>query len=220
MEKGGGGDPSTRAAGGMCDRLLTFLANNLSMSRVKSIADGGPKYAAAAGDHPAAEGAEGKDLDEFAIPIERAEFDFEYFSGHGDGATVLGESATTTRDVHVPEQKVAAAADGPVAAAGPAAAPAAEETKVRRTVTIKDDRPAAEGAAPAPVERKKSLFKKRQASSAGAGGDGEEPRAPRRSGLRPRMPRVLSNINERSSTFIEERRMGFGGSGAKPARDK
>ncbi|TKW02078.1 hypothetical protein SEVIR_8G221200v4 [Setaria viridis] len=233
MEKGGGGgsdDPATRAAGGMCDRFLTFLTRNLTMSRVKSIADG-PKNGGGAG-QPAMEGAEeGEEEDEFAIPIERAEFDYEFGGGHGDGgyssvATILEESAamttTTTRDV--PEPKTGAAADGPV---GPApAAMAVEETKVRKSVTIKEDRlPEQEGGAPAaPLERKRSLFKKRQASSVGGGGDDEQ-RVPRRSGLRPRIPPVLrvpSNINERSSTFIEERKKSFvgRGGGAKPAPDK
>ena len=97
---------------------------------------------------------------------------------------------------------------------------------MRKTVTIKEDRPEQEGAgAPAAtLERKRSsLFKKRQASSAGAGGGDEQRAPPRRSGLRPRMPpalRVPSNINERSSTFIEERRRSFGGRGGKPAPDK
>ena len=224
MEKGGGGDPATSAAGGMCDRFLTFLAKNLTMSRVKSIADG-PKNGAGGGHPPTERGEEGDEEDEFAIPIERAEFDYE-FGGHGDGsaATILEESAvatTTARDVPAEQRTGAAADDSPVAA--PAVA-VEETTKVRKTVTIKEVRPEQEGAgAPAAtLERKWSLFKKRQASASGAGG-GDEQRVPRRSGLRPRMPPVLrvpSNINERSSTFIKERRRSFGGRSGKPAPDK
>jgi hypothetical protein len=241
MEKGGGGsggdDPATRAAGGMCDRFLTFLARNLTMSRVKSIADGpknsGPDSGAAG--HPPSEGGEkGEEEDEFVIPIERAEFDYEFGDDRGEGgyssaATILEESTaattTTTRDVPEPNtgDAASAAVDGPVVPAPPEAPPASavavvEETKVRKSVTIKEDRPA-DGAPPAaPLERKRSLFKKRQASSSAAG---DEQRVPRRSGLRPRMPPVLrvpSNINERSSTFIEERKKSFvGRGGAKPA---
>ena len=53
----------------------------------------------------------------------------------------------------------------------------------------------------------------------GRGGAGRCPRAEAER-LRPRMPqvpRVPSNINERSSTFIEERKKSFGG---KPAPEK
>jgi len=225
MEKGGGGEPATSAAGGMCDRFLTFLGKNLTMSRAKSIADG-PKNGAAAGGHRPTEGGEeeGEEEDEFAIPIERAEFDYE-FGGHGDvsAATVLEETAvattTTARDVLAEQRAGAAADDGGPVAAPPAVAVEEEATKVRKTVTIKEDRPEQEAAT---LERKRSLFKKRQASASGAGG-GDEQRVPRRSGLRPRMPPVLrvpSNINERSSTFIKERRRSFGGRGGKPAPDK
>ncbi|PAN43552.1 hypothetical protein PAHAL_8G244300 [Panicum hallii] len=218
MEKGGGGgggDRATSAAGGMCDRFLTFLAKNLTMSRVKSIADG-PKDGAGGGHQPTEGGKEAGEEDEFAIPIERAEFDYE-FGGHGDGsaATILEESAvatTTARDVPAEQKTGAAADDGPVAVE--------ETTKVRKTVRIKEDRPEQEGAgAPAAtLERKiSSLFKKRQASASGGGGD--EQRVPRRSRMPPVL-RVPSNINERSSTFIEERRRGFGGRGGKAAPDK
>ncbi|CAO2144914.1 unnamed protein product [Urochloa humidicola] len=238
MEKAGGGgvssDLATSAAGGMCDRFLTFLARNLTMSRVKTIADG-PRNGAAAGDgHPPPEGAEEHDHQEegeFAIPIERAEFDDYEFGGHGDGGystvatTILEESATATT-----KTGAAAAADNPVSGAGPSPAPAVaaveeETTKVRKTVTIKEDRAEQDGGGGAPaatLERKRSLFKKRKVSSSaaaasGAAGDGgEQQRVPRRAGLRPRMPPVLrvpSNINERSSTFIEERRKSFGGRG-------
>ena len=225
MEKGGGGsEPATSAAGGMCDRFLTFLAKNLTMSRVKSIADG-PKNGAGGGHPPTERGEDGDEEDEFAIPIERAEFDYE-FGGHGDGsaATILEESAvatTTARDVPAEQRAGAAADDGGPVAAPPAVAVEEEATKVRKTVTIKEDRPEQEAAT---LERKRSsLFKKRQASSAGAGGGDEQRAPPRRSGLRPRMPPVLrvpSNINERSSTFIEERRRSFRGRGGKPAPDK
>lgn len=233
-EKGSGGgdvEPATRAAGGMCDRFLTFLAKNLSVSRMKSIAEGPRSNGAGGHPPPPTEGGGGDggiEEDEFAIPIERAEFDFQQLGGHGDGGpsgvatTVLEESAATTaRGVPDPERKQdgAAAADGPVEAE--AAAPAvakAEETKVtRRTVTIKEDRPAQEGSGGASLERKKSLFRKRQASSVAGAEEQSGARVPRRSGLRPRMPqapRVPSNINERSSSFIEERKKGFGG---KPA---
>lgn len=235
MEKGGE-EPATRATGGMCDRLLTFLAKNLSMGRMKRVAEGAPKNGGGAGGHPATEGGaeDHEDDDEFAIPIERAdEFDFE-FSGHGDGghstaATILGESAATARrDVPDPKVPAVAADVTSVAAAEPEAPAAVEETKARQSVTIKDDQPAAaadqqEGGGAATVERKKSLFRKRQASSA-AGEEQAAGGAPRRSGLRPRMPRVPTNINERSSTFIQERRKGFGGGGGstagKPAPDK
>jgi hypothetical protein len=233
---GGGGDdvePAASAAGSMCDRFLMFLAKNLSVSRIKSIAEG-PRNKGAGGHPPPTEGGGdgGVEEDEFAIPIERAEFDFQ-LSGHGDGGqhssvvatTILEESAaTTTRDVP-DEQKdgaaTAASADG--APAAPAVPAVEEETKVRRTVTIKEDRPAQEGggaSATATVERKKSLFRKRQASSVAGGEEQGGARVPKRSGLRPRMPqvpRVPSNINERSSTFIEERKKGFGG---KPAPEK
>lgn len=226
MEKGGGGsEPATSAAGGMCDRFLTFLAKNLTMSRAKSIADG-PKNGAGGGHPPTERGEEGDEEDEFAIPIERAEFDYE-FGGHGDGsaATVLEETAvattTTARDVPAEQRAGAAADDGGPVAAPPAVAVEEEATKARKTVTIKEDRPEQEAAT---LERKRSsLFKKRQVSSAGAGGGDEQRAPPRRSGLRPRMPPVLrvpSNINERSSTFIEERRRSFGGRGSKPALDK
>lgn len=238
-EKGGSGgdvEPATRAAGGMCDRFLTFLAKNLSVSRTKSIAEGPRSNGAGGHPPPPTEGGGGDggiEEDEFAIPIERAEFDFQQLGGHGDGGTggvattVLEESAATTRrGVPDPERKqdggaaaAGAAADGPVEAE--AAAPAvakAEETKVtRRTVTIKEDRPAQDGSGGASLERKKSLFRKRQASSVAGAEEQSGARVPRRSGLRPRMPqapRVPSNINERSSSFIEERKKGFGG---KPA---
>ncbi|CAO2149910.1 unnamed protein product [Urochloa humidicola] len=245
MEKGGGGDPAMTAAGGMCDRFLTFLARNLTMSRVKAIADGPSNGGASAG-HPPPEGPE-KDNhvdeveDEFAIPIERAEFDdYEFAAGHGDGGystvatTILEGSATATT-----KTGAAATTDAPLAGVGPpvpevVAVEEEETTKVRKTVTIKEQEGGSGGGAPAAtLERKRSLFKKRKASSVAAGGDGGEQqggggaaRVPRRAGLRPRMPPVLrvpSNINERSSTFIEERRKSFGGRGSgnkPPAPDK
>ncbi|CAD6252950.1 unnamed protein product [Miscanthus lutarioriparius] len=241
MVKGGGGgdvEPATSAAGGMCDRFLTFLAKNLSVSRMKSIAEGPRSGAGTGGGHlPPTEGGDdgGVEEDEFAIPIERAEFDFQ-LSGHGDGghssvvaATILEESAATMTTRDVPDEKDGAAAAAAAAADGMAApaVAAVEETKVRRTVTIKEDRPAQEAggsgaasAATATVERKKSLFRKRQASSVAGGEEQGGARVPKRSGLRPRMPqvpRVPSNINERSSTFIEERKKSFGG---KPAPEK
>jgi len=93
MEKGGGGDPATSAAGGMCDRFLTFLAKNLTMSRAKSIADG-PKNGDGGSGHRPMEGGEeeGEEEDEFAIPIERAEFDYE-FGGHGDAVAAVRAAA-------------------------------------------------------------------------------------------------------------------------------
>ncbi|XP_062197083.1 uncharacterized protein LOC133900027 [Phragmites australis] len=225
MEKGaGGGDEPASAAGGICDRLLTFLAKSLSMNRQKNIT-GGPR---AGGGHRQMEGGEGEEEDEFAIRIERADFDFEFFNGHGDeghnGVTTILEDVSKAKATASDEQRqkgAAAAADHPLSPA------AVEEiTKVRKAVTIKEDRPEEAGAgdkgAPA-LEKKKSMFKKRQASSSsGAGGEEQGGRAPRRSGLRPRMPavpRVPSNINEQSSTFIEERRKGFGATG-KPVPDK
>lgn len=247
MEKGGGGgevEPATRAAGGMCDRFLTFLAKNLSVSRImRSIAEG-PR--SGGGHPPPTEGGQedgGVEEDEFAIPIERAEFDFQLSGGHVDGGhsgvattttTILEESAattTTTKDAPDEQKQKDGAAEAAAADDGPAApaVPAVEETKVRRTVSIKEDRPApaqegssAAGSSATTVERKKSLFRKRQASSVAGGEEqqGGAARVPRRSGLRPRMPqvpRVPSNINERSSTFIEERKKNFGG---KPAPEK
>ncbi|XP_066336008.1 uncharacterized protein [Miscanthus floridulus] len=242
MVKGGGGgdvEPATSAAGGMCDRFLTFLAKNLSVSRMNSIAEGPRSGAGTGGGHPPpTEGGDygGVEEDEFAIPIERAEFDFQ-LSGHGDGghssvvaATILEESAATMTTRDVPDEQKDGAAAAAAAAADGMAAPAVavvEETKVRRTVTIKEDRPVQEAggsgaasAATATVERKKSLFRKRQASSVAGGEEQGGARVPKRSGLRPRMPqvpRVPSNINERSSTFIEERKKSFGG---KPAPEK
>ncbi|CAL4979170.1 unnamed protein product [Urochloa decumbens] len=232
MEKGGG-DPATAAAGGMCDRFLTFLARNLTMSRVKSIADGPRNGAGAGAGHPPPEGGEEDDheeQDDFAIPIERADFDDYEFGSHGDegystATTVLEESAAATAT-----KTGSAAADAPVAGAGPAPSPEVaaveeKETKVRKTVTIKEQ----EGGAP-PLERKRSsLFKKRRAPEEAAASEqqqgGAAARVPRRAGLRPRMPAVLrvpTNINERSSTFIEERRKSFGGRGRgnPPAPDK
>ncbi|GJN05004.1 hypothetical protein PR202_ga22597 [Eleusine coracana subsp. coracana] len=230
MERGAGdsaASPARAGAGGMCDRLLTFLANGLSMNRQKSITEG-PRNVGSGGGYHQLEDEE----DAFAIRIERAEFEF---SDHGDEGhtTVLEDStstATATESDEQQQQKGTATADAsadhhPVAAA---AAPAVEETKIRKTVTIKEDRPEEGKGAPA-LERKKSLFsRKRQAStSSSGGGAGEEQggqRAPRRSGLRPRMPAVLrvpSNINEKSSTFIEERRKSFGSGGkTAPAGNK
>ncbi|TVU00798.1 hypothetical protein EJB05_53789, partial [Eragrostis curvula] len=219
MEKGAaGGDVPAREAGSICDRFLTFLTNSLHMNRQKNITDGPRSGGAGGGYRPLEE------EDEFAIRIERAEFEFSDHgdAGHAGATTVLGDATTVAATASDElQQRPAAAADPPVAAA-------AEETKIRKTVTIKEDQPEeASGAggkkgAPA-LERKKSLFKKRQASSS-SGGAGEEQggKAPRRSGLWPRMPAVLrvpSNINERSSTFIEERRKSFGtgGKAAAPA---
>ncbi|KAL6654552.1 hypothetical protein ACP70R_008017 [Stipagrostis hirtigluma subsp. patula] len=227
MEKGGGGDgQAARAAGGMCDRLLTFLAKNLSMNRHKAITDA-PRNGAAGGGggQRQKEGGEEEEEDEFAIRIERTEF--EFFGGdgedsHGGGvATVLEDVSTAAAPAANGEQREkGAAVDRPAVATA-----VAGETKVRKTVTIKEDRPEEGAAAPA-LERKKSLFKKRQAAAASGGeggGDAEQGGRPvRRSGLRPRMPavpRVPSNINERSSTFIEERKRSFRGSG-KPAPDR
>jgi hypothetical protein len=214
MERGAGdsaGSPA-RATGGMCDRFLTFLANGLSMNKQKNITEG-PRN----GDHRLEE-----EEDEFTIRIERTEYEFSGHEdeGHGHGMTILGDASTaaaTAIDEQQQQQKRAAAED----AAADLPAPAVEETKIRKSVTIKEDRPEDGNKQGAPaLERKKSLFKRRQASTtSSSGGAGEEPggrTAPRRSGLRPRIPAALrapSNINEQSSTFIEERRKSFGSGG-------
>uniref|UniRef100_A0A0A8XSI4 Uncharacterized protein n=1 Tax=Arundo donax TaxID=35708 RepID=A0A0A8XSI4_ARUDO len=209
----------------MCDRFLTFLAKNLSMNRHKAITEGPRNGGGGGGGRQLEGGEEDEDDDEFAIRIERAEFDFE-LGGHGDdgptGVTTVLEDVSTAAATASDEQRqkgAAAAADRPVAVA---------ETKVRKTMTIKEDRPeevAGGGNKGAAVlEKKKSMFKRRQASSSlGAGGEEQGGRAPRRSGLRPRMPAVLrvpSNIDERSSTFIKERRKIFGGAGNPAPADK
>ncbi|KAL6908059.1 hypothetical protein ACP4OV_002229 [Aristida adscensionis] len=227
MEKAGGDEQAARAAaGGMCDRLLTFLSKNLSMARPqKSITDGPTDGGAGAGAGGVTQTEEGGkegnvEEDEFTIKIERAEFELSDGgdAGHG-GVTTLLEDASTEA------APAAADTDRPPAAA---AAAVEETTKVKKTVTIKEEAAGDKGApAPAP-ERKKSMFKKRQASSSasvGGGGGGEEEQAGggrpvRRSGLRPRMPealRVPSNINERSSTFIEQRKRSFFRGTGKPA---
>lgn len=207
MEGGAGGSaasPARAATGGICDRLLTFLANGLSMNRPKSLTDG-PRTVGSGGGYRQLE-----EEDEFAIRIERAEFEL---TDHEDDAhtTVLEGATSTAAAIATDEQQQQQLAAADVAADPPAAV---GETKIRKTVTIKEDRPEEGKGAPA-LERKKSLFRKRQAStSSSGGGAGAEERAPRRSGLRPRMPGVLrvpSNINEKSSTFIEERRKSFGG---------
>lgn len=212
--RAGGGDDSARAVG-MCDRFLTFLAKNLSMNRPKSITEG-PRDA---GDHR--NHAEEED-DEFAVKIEKAEFDFshEEQDHRSFTATILQE---TTADVRASDQHKEATAEAghQVEATETGAAPV-QEKKPRRSVTIKEE------AGGVKDKAKKSLSKKRQSSSlsgggqvVGAGGEDPVPKPPLRWGLRPRAPaanlRVPSNINEKSSNFIEERRRGFG-AGGKPGK--
>ncbi|XP_048573415.1 uncharacterized protein LOC125553728 [Triticum urartu] len=213
----GGGDDSARAVG-MCDRLLTFLAKNLSMNRPRSITEG-PRDAGAGRDHR--NHAEEED-DEFAVKIEKAEFEFSHEEeGHRSfTATILEE---TTADVRASDQhKEATGEAGHQVEATEAGAAAVQEKKPRRTVTIKEE------AGGVKDKAKKSLSMKRQSSSlsgggqvVGAGGEDPVPKPPLRWGLRPRMPaanlRVPSNINEKSSNFIEERRRGFG-AGGKPGK--
>jgi hypothetical protein len=212
MEKGvSGGDDSARAVG-MCDRFLTFLAKNLSINRQKNITEG-PRND---GDHRShAE----EEEDEFAVKIEKADckFNREEEEHRSLPATILegGSADARTSDQH---KEAVAEASRKVAAteASLAAAPAVQEKKVRKSVTIKEE-PAGNK-----EKAKKSLSKKRQASSvSGAGVEEPVPRPPLRWGLRPRMPsanlRVASNINEKSSNFIEARRKGFG-AGGKPEK--
>jgi hypothetical protein len=213
MEKGvGAGDDSARAVG-MCDRFLTFLAKNLSMNRQKNITDG----PISGGDHRShAE----EEEDEFAVKIEKAEFNFSHEEEvhRSLPATILEERSA---DARAPDQQKEALAEASrqVAAteAGSAAAAAAvQEKKVRKSVTIKEE-PAGDK-----EKAKKSQSKKRQASSgSGAGVEEPVPRPPLRWGLRPRMSsanlRVPSNINEKSSNFIEQRKKGFG-AGGKPEK--
>jgi hypothetical protein len=122
--------------------------------------------------------------------------------------TILGDASTAAATAIDEQQQKRAGAEDDAAADLPA--PAVEETKIRKSVTIKEDLPEDGNKQGAPaLERKKSLFKRRQAST--SGGAGEEPggrTAPRRSGLL-----APSNINEQSSTFIEERRKSFGRGG-------
>ncbi|XP_062183023.1 uncharacterized protein LOC133887116 [Phragmites australis] len=212
----GAADNSARAAGGMCDRLLTFLAKNLSMNRQKAVTEGprngGGHYHQEEGEREEEE----EEEDEYTVRIERADFDLE-LGDHGNTATTILEDVSTVAATASDEQRQKGAA-----------AAVEEIMKVRKTVTIKDDRPedtaaTGEKGAAAALERKKSMFKKRQAaSSSGGGGEEQGGWAPRRTGLRPRMQavlRVASNIDERSSTHIEERKRSFGGNG-KPVPDK
>ncbi|XBH55684.1 hypothetical protein VPH35_077719 [Triticum aestivum] len=207
MERGaGGGDDSARAVG-MCDRLLTFLAKNLSMNRSRSIIEG-PRDTGASGDH--------------RNHIEKAEFEFSHEEeGHTSFTTTILEE--TIADVRASDQhKEATAEAGHQVEAMKAGAAAVQEKKPRRSVTIKEE------AGGVKDKAKKSLSKKRQSSLlsgggqvVGAGGEDPVPKSPLRWGLRPRMPatnlRVPSNINEKSSNFIEERRKGFG-AGGKPGK--
>ncbi|XP_047087350.1 uncharacterized protein LOC124699018 [Lolium rigidum] len=214
-----GGDDSARAVG-MCDRFLTFLAKNLSINRQKNIAQG-PRND---GDHKShAEDEE----DEFAVKIEKADckFNREEEEHRSLPATILegGSADARTSDQHkeavAEASRKVAATEASLAAAtetSSAAAPAVQGKKVRKSVTIKEE-PAGDK-----EKAKKSLSKKRQASSvSGAGVEEPVPRPPLRWGLRPRMPsanlRVPSNINEKSSNFIEARRKGFG-AGGKPEK--
>ncbi|XP_037427901.1 uncharacterized protein LOC119293560 [Triticum dicoccoides] len=91
---------------------------------------------------------------------------------------------------------------------------AVQEKKPRRSVPIKEE------AGSVKDKAKKSLSKKWQSSSlsgggqvVGAGGKDLVPKPPLRWGLRPRVLamnlRVPSNINEKSSNFIEEHMKGF-----------
>ena len=214
MEKRvGGGNDSARGVG-MCDRFLTFLAKNLSMNRQKSITEG-PRNG---GDHR--NHAEEED-DEFAVKIEKADckFSHEEEEHRSLPPTILEERTADARASDQLKEAVAEASRKVAAteAALAAAAAAVQEKKVRKSVTIKEE----------PVgdkeKAKKLLSKKRQASSSSSGAGAEEPvpRPPLRWGLRPRMPsanlRVPSNINEKSSNFIEERKKRFG-AGGKPEK--
>uniref|UniRef100_A0ACD5WU39 Uncharacterized protein n=1 Tax=Avena sativa TaxID=4498 RepID=A0ACD5WU39_AVESA len=211
MEKAmGGGDDAARAVG-MCDRFLTFLTKNLSMNRQKNITEG-PKDGG--GDHMTH--AQEED-DEFTVKIEKADFKFsqEEEEQRSVTATILEETSADARARDQLKEAVAEASRKVAAteASLAAAAAAVQEKKVRKSVTIKEE-PAGDK-----EKAKKSMSKKRQASlSSGAAGVEEPvPRPPLRWGLRPRMPaanlRVPSNINEKSSNFIEERRKGFGAGG-------
>ncbi|XP_073353675.1 uncharacterized protein [Aegilops tauschii subsp. strangulata] len=204
MERGAGGSDDSARAVGMCDRLLTFLAKNLSMNRSRSIIEG-PRDTGAGGDHR-----------------NHAEFEFSHEEeGHTSFTTTILEE--TIADVRASDQhKEATAEAGHQVEAMKAGAAAVQEKKPRRSVTIKEE------AGGVKDKAKKSLSKKRQSSLlsgggqvVGAGGEDPVPKSPLRWGLRPRMPatnlRVPSNINEKSSNFIEERRKGFG-AGGKPGK--
>uniref|UniRef100_A0ACD5X1L0 Uncharacterized protein n=1 Tax=Avena sativa TaxID=4498 RepID=A0ACD5X1L0_AVESA len=205
----GGGDDAARAVG-MCDRFLTFLTKNLSMSRQKNITEG-PKDGGG-GDHYRSHAAQ-EEEDEFEVKIEKADFKLsqeEEESSRSLPATILEETSDQLKEAVAEASRKVAATEASLAA------PPVQEKKVRKSVTIKEE-PAGEK-----EKAKKSMSKKRQASlSSGAGVEEPAPRPPLRWGLRPRMPpanlRVPSNINEKSSNFIEERRKGFG-AGGKPEK--
>uniref|UniRef100_A0A0D9XUM1 Uncharacterized protein n=1 Tax=Leersia perrieri TaxID=77586 RepID=A0A0D9XUM1_9ORYZ len=232
MEKGSSvGDDPVRSIG-MCDRVLTFLAKNLSMNRQKNITEG-PRNGINNGGHVEEEVKEVKeDEDEFTIEIEKAEFEFFHDDEEDDQkknitATILDVVTTNAEDENVQkegeEEEAAHQKDHP-----PVVAPVPEK-KVKKTVTIKEESKEESGGASASASTssavKRLLSKKRQASSSQLGGEEEKqkPPAARRSGLRPRMPSILrvpSNINERSSNFIEERKRSFGSGGAGAAGGK
>ncbi|CAM0874046.1 unnamed protein product [Alopecurus aequalis] len=211
MEKGAGvGDDSAQAVG-MCDRFLTFLTKNLSMNRQKNITEG-PRDGGDHRNHAAEE------EDEFVVKIEKSDFRFSHEEEEHRSlpATILEERAADARasDQH---KEAVAEASRKVAATEADLAALVQEKKVRKSVTIKEE-PAGDK-----EKAKKLLSKKRQASlsSGGTGVEEPVPRPPLRWGLRPRMPsanlRVPSNINEKSSNFIEQRRKGFG-AGGKPEK--
>ncbi|KAL5203624.1 hypothetical protein ABZP36_008495 [Zizania latifolia] len=223
MERSEGvGDDSTRGAVSICDRFLTFLAKNLSMNRQKSITEGPRNGGNDHGSH-AEEGEEvgEDDDDEFTIKIEKAEFEFihEEEDRKSVTATVLEEIRNDNTDVMstagASVQEEEGAGQHPVAAEAAPEPVVQENTKLKRTVTVKEDKDDAGASSTA----KKSLFKKRQASSSQLGGDDQQ--KPARRVLRPRMPSILrvpSNINEKSATFIEERKKSFGAAGGKPEK--
>ncbi|KQJ87555.1 uncharacterized protein LOC100836892 [Brachypodium distachyon] len=229
MEKGAAGGDPARAAVGVCEKLLTFFSKNLSMTRQKAITDG-PRTGAGSDNRDKDRSKEDEE-DEFMVKIERAEFEFreeeEEQKKSFTTATILGGPSTDLRSSAGASDLQQQPKEAPLKAAQEVAAVAAAgqgEKKVKKTVTIKEEASETKG-----VKKAASVVKKRerQASSSSAAGDqqqqGEEGKAPaQRWGLRPRMAsglRVASNINQKSTDFIEQRRRGFGAGGKSSRRN-